>query len=144
MNHVTDFQERVIEHFQRETQIPELTLEALRLYVNKRIPTGGFLRACLVNDFVLAVCAADDPRAAALTSAIQDGDVDRLRQLLGDDPQLATARLVDRHGVSRTPLHIVADWPTATVLTDANLQLTFQTTVGFERTATGTIVPLYE
>ena len=60
MNHVTDFQERVIEHFQRETQIPELTLEALRLYVNKRIPTGGFLRACLVNDFVLAVCAADD------------------------------------------------------------------------------------
>jgi iron complex transport system ATP-binding protein len=40
--------------------------------------------------------------------------------------------------------HIVADGPTATVLTDANLQLTFQTTVGFERTATGTIVPLYE
>jgi uncharacterized protein len=31
--------------------------------------------------------------------------------LLGDTLALAHARIVDRHGVARTLLHIVADWP---------------------------------
>src|SRR5260221_12953250 len=54
---------------------------------------------------------ADDARAVALGAAIQDGDVEALQQHLRDNPELATARVVDRRGVSRTLLHIVADWP---------------------------------
>ncbi len=54
---------------------------------------------------------ADDARAVALTAAVQGGDVEALRQLVGDDPALATARVVDARGVARTLLHVVADWP---------------------------------
>jgi uncharacterized protein len=53
----------------------------------------------------------DDARAVALVAAIQNGDVETLQRHLSDNPDLATARLVDRRGVSRTLLHIVADWP---------------------------------
>lgn len=55
--------------------------------------------------------ASDDPRAGALVSAIHAGDLDGLRRHLHDEPGLATARIVDARGVSRTLLHIVADWP---------------------------------
>ena len=55
-------------YVQREAQIPELTLETLRLYVEQRIPTGGFLRACLVNDFIVAVCAADNENLRSIVS----------------------------------------------------------------------------
>lgn len=54
---------------------------------------------------------ADDARAVALGAAIQSGDVETLQRHLRDSPDLATARVVDRRGVSRTLLHIVADWP---------------------------------
>jgi hypothetical protein len=54
---------------------------------------------------------ADDPRAAAVVSAIHAGDVERLRQLCGEHPGLAAARLVDARGVARALLHVVADWP---------------------------------
>jgi ankyrin repeat protein len=54
---------------------------------------------------------ADDARAVALTAAIQTGDVESLQQHLRDNPDLATARVVDRRGVSRTLLHLAADWP---------------------------------
>lgn len=54
---------------------------------------------------------ADDARAVALTTAIQDGDTAALQRHLDDDPALATARVVDGRGVSRTLLHVVADWP---------------------------------
>jgi ankyrin repeat protein len=54
---------------------------------------------------------ADDTRAVAITAAIRSGDVETLRRHLRDDPGLATARVIDRSGVSRTLLHIVADWP---------------------------------
>lgn len=53
----------------------------------------------------------DDPRAAAIVSAIRDGDVTRARQLLAADAALATARIVDARGVERSLLHIVSDWP---------------------------------
>src|SRR5687767_2271483 len=53
----------------------------------------------------------DDARAVTLAAAIQSGDLVALQRQLGDDPDLATARLVDPHGVSRTLLHLVADWP---------------------------------
>jgi ankyrin repeat protein len=54
---------------------------------------------------------ADDPRAVALVAAIQHGDVEALQRYLADAPELATIRVVDRRGVSRTLVHIVADWP---------------------------------
>jgi uncharacterized protein len=54
---------------------------------------------------------ADDARAVALGAAIQSGDFETLQQYLRDNPDLAMARVVDRRGVSRTLLHIVADWP---------------------------------
>ena len=53
----------------------------------------------------------DDPRAAAMASAIRGGEVARVRQLLADDPALATAVIVDVRGVGRSLLHVVADWP---------------------------------
>jgi len=46
-----------------------------------------------------------------VVSAIQGGEVERLRGLLAEDPELATARIVDAKGVARTLLHVVADWP---------------------------------
>ena len=62
------------------------------------------------------VLDAGDPVAVAAVAAIHAGDVARLRQLLADHPGLATARLGDYDGrpdggVSRTLLHVVADWP---------------------------------
>ena len=49
--------------------------------------------------------------AVALTTAIQRGDGEALQTLLRDNPGIAAARIVDRHGVARTLLHVVADWP---------------------------------
>jgi uncharacterized protein len=54
---------------------------------------------------------ADDARAVALAAAIRSGDVETLQQQLRENPALATARVIDGRGVSRTLLHIVADWP---------------------------------
>jgi uncharacterized protein len=55
---------------------------------------------------------ADDPLAAAATNAIRTGDVDALRQLLADHPDLATARLQScQKGPGRTLLHVATDWP---------------------------------
>ncbi|HEX2123742.1 MAG TPA: ankyrin repeat domain-containing protein [Thermoanaerobaculia bacterium] len=54
---------------------------------------------------------AHDPRAVDVTKAIQKGEVDRLQQLLRDDPALATAGIVDAGGVRRSLLHVAADWP---------------------------------
>jgi hypothetical protein len=62
------------------------------------------------------VLDAGDPVAVAAVDAIHAGAVERLRRLLADHPGLATARLGDYDGrpdggVSRTLLHVVADWP---------------------------------
>jgi len=46
--------------------IPDYTLEALKRYVENRIPTGGFLRAVLENNFNTAVCTADAENFKAL------------------------------------------------------------------------------
>jgi len=54
---------------------------------------------------------AGDARAIEIVSAIQSGDVATLQGLLSQDPALATARIVDRHGTARTLLHVAADWP---------------------------------
>ena len=62
------------------------------------------------------VLDSGDPVALSAVQAIHAGDVARLRQLLTDNPGLATARLGDYDGrpdggISRTLLHVVADWP---------------------------------
>jgi len=49
--------------------------------------------------------AADD-----LVAAIQTGDVGSVRRLLAANVDLAASRLGGRQG-TRTPLHVVADWP---------------------------------
>ncbi len=54
---------------------------------------------------------ANDPQAESLVAAIQHGDLTALDQLLQRTPALAAVRIVDAGGVSRTTLHIAADWP---------------------------------
>jgi uncharacterized protein len=58
------------------------------------------------------VLAADDPAAVAATEAVQRGDVDALRRMLDERPELATALIGDHpDGMSRTLLHAATDWP---------------------------------
>ena len=52
-----------------------------------------------------------EPLGQALTSAIQTGDVEGLRQLLEGGPLISKVRIVDPKGVSRSLLHIAVDWP---------------------------------
>jgi uncharacterized protein len=55
----------------------------------------------------------EDPLAVAAVEAIHSGDLETLRQLLSEHPNLATARLGDDDpdGMSRTLLHVATDWP---------------------------------
>jgi ankyrin repeat protein len=53
----------------------------------------------------------DNPLAIALTHAIRAGDVDSLKQLLAEHPDLGNARIEGQRGGSRTPLHVTTDWP---------------------------------
>ncbi|MBO9605321.1 MAG: ankyrin repeat domain-containing protein [Paenibacillaceae bacterium] len=59
--------------------------------------------------------SAREPLALAVVAAIRAGDVAALQQLLAQHPGLAEARIVDdapgAGGVSRTLLHMAADWP---------------------------------
>jgi ankyrin repeat protein len=62
------------------------------------------------------ILTAGDPLAIAAGRAIRAGDVGGLRQLLADNPGLATARIVSDAkgncgGGSRTLLHVATDWP---------------------------------
>ena len=57
---------------------------------------------------------AEDPRAIAVAAAIRGGEVDRLNQLLEEDPELARAEIVrhSEHGATgRSLLHVATDWP---------------------------------
>lgn len=64
----------------------------------------------LKGNLVLTI-PADDVRAIALVGAIQGGDAESLQRQLREASDLAAARIVDDYGVSRTLLHVVADWP---------------------------------
>jgi hypothetical protein len=57
--------------------------------------------------------ATDDPLAVTAVEAVHRGDLTRLKQLLAEHPELATARLGDDDpdGMSRTLLHVATDWP---------------------------------
>lgn len=55
-----------------------------------------------------------DPVAVELTSAIHGGDLDTLRRLIAERPELACAHMIGRKGLEggwRTPLHAATDWP---------------------------------
>jgi hypothetical protein len=52
----------------------------------------------------------DSPTAVELLIAVRGGDVDAVRRLLADNPDLARARFEARGG-TRTALHLVTDWP---------------------------------
>lgn len=55
-----------------------------------------------------------DPVTGELILAIHGGDLDALRHLLAERPELATTRMIGRKGPEggwRTPLHAAADWP---------------------------------
>src|SRR4051812_611600 len=52
----------------------------------------------------------DAPPAVELVTAMRGGDVDLVRRLLSDKPELARARIAARGG-TRTALHVVTDWP---------------------------------
>lgn len=66
----------------------------------------------MVSSGDVLVLDMQDPLAAAAVAAIQAGNVAGLKRLLGEHPRLATARLGDHDGgISRTLLHVAADWP---------------------------------
>ncbi|MCU1401172.1 MAG: ankyrin repeat family protein [Acidimicrobiales bacterium] len=55
--------------------------------------------------------AADDPLVVNFTSALQGGELAKVRSMLADHPELATARFGEAEGMSRTALHAATDWP---------------------------------
>jgi uncharacterized protein len=58
--------------------------------------------------------AHGDPVAVELTAAIHGGDLDVLRRMLAERPELASAHMIGRRGPEdgwRTPLHAATDWP---------------------------------
>jgi uncharacterized protein len=74
------------------------------------------------------ILTADDPVAVEATDAVQHGNLEVLRRMLDERPELATAYIGDYpDGMSRTLLHAATDWPghypsnaaTVTVLLDA-------------------------
>ena len=54
---------------------------------------------------------SDDPLAIELTTALKQGDVERLSRLLAAEPDLASCVVRNEKGGGRTPLHLFADWP---------------------------------
>jgi uncharacterized protein len=60
------------------------------------------------------IVQTDDPLAIAAVRAIRKGDVEALRELLSDHPELATAALGSKDcntGMTRSLLHVATDWP---------------------------------
>ena len=52
-----------------------------------------------------------DPLVQALVDAIHTGEVDQVRELVAQNQDLASVRIVDHKGGSGTALHVVTDWP---------------------------------
>jgi uncharacterized protein len=53
----------------------------------------------------------DDPIAVELSEVLEQGQVERLRQLLAADPWLSRCVVESAKGGGRTALHLFADWP---------------------------------
>jgi ankyrin repeat protein len=54
---------------------------------------------------------ADHAASVDLRSAVHAGDVEAIQRLLRRHPALATARFGSKDSGTRTPLHLVTDWP---------------------------------
>jgi hypothetical protein len=54
---------------------------------------------------------ADDPTAKAAVEAVRSGDVEGLRRLLADHPELVTAEIAGDCDTARSLLHVLTDWP---------------------------------
>jgi uncharacterized protein len=52
-----------------------------------------------------------DPLAVELISTIHRGELDTLRRILAERPELAGVHMIGRKGGWRTPLHAATDWP---------------------------------
>ncbi|MDN5748795.1 MAG: ankyrin repeat domain-containing protein [Pseudonocardia sp.] len=78
-----------------------------------RLRIGGNTSTASPDGQATAALGTSDPVAVAAVQAIHAGDVPRLRELLSEHQNLATARLGDDepNGMSRTLLHVVTDWP---------------------------------
>lgn len=59
----------------------------------------------------MVILDGDDQLVVALVGAIRGGDVGVLRRLLDEYAGLASLKIGDEKGGSRTPLHVAADWP---------------------------------
>jgi hypothetical protein len=66
--------------------------------------------AVMTDETTTVTLPDDDPTAAPFLAAVRGGDVDLLRRLLAERPDLARARF-ERRGGTRTALHVVTDWP---------------------------------
>ena len=62
---------------------------------------------------MMVIIDTGDPRAVAAVAAIHAGDTARLRQLLAEHPEMATAALGTEggNGMTRSLLHVATDWP---------------------------------
>jgi uncharacterized protein len=61
----------------------------------------------------MTLMGTDEPLSVAAVDAIHSGDVDALRRLLHENPELASAALgtAGADGMTRTLLHVATDWP---------------------------------
>jgi ankyrin repeat protein len=61
----------------------------------------------------MATISTEHPLAVAAVEAIRAGEVETLKGLLRENPELSTTRLGDDDpdGMSRTLLHVATDWP---------------------------------
>lgn len=78
-----------------------------------RLRIGGNTSSASTEGRATTALDTRDPVTVAAVQAIHAGDLPRLRELLSEHQNLATARLGDDHpnGMSRTLLHVVTDWP---------------------------------
>jgi uncharacterized protein len=74
------------------------------------ISTRPAIMTVMNDDTTPLTLPEGDPTAAELLLAVRGGDVDLVRRLLSDTPDLARARFGARRG-TRTALHFVTDWP---------------------------------
>lgn len=54
---------------------------------------------------------ADDALATNLMAVIRSGNIEALRCLLDEHPEMASIRILNCDGKARTPLHVATDWP---------------------------------
>jgi ankyrin repeat protein len=73
------------------------------------------MRAITPSELIsMSDLASTSPLAIAASEAIRAGNVDALKQLLAEHPELASTRILDARcngGGARTLLHIATDWP---------------------------------